>query len=148
MDKSAYSFGKRLGGSYKIVGIFILSLVALGIYDWQTPKPTQELVVTHKPVAPAATPSKEDIEINIVLAGAQRLKDGMKKPETFELLKAGMIDGKVICYEYRARNSFNDRIVEKYVVSDTVSSGKTADWNKYCAGKSATDYTSVRAVLR
>lgn len=90
---------------------------------------------------------KADREINTVLAGARMLKDAMKKPETFELIKAIMIDGKVICYEYRARNSFNDRTTEQYVVTDKVSSSKAADWNKHCAGKSGTDYTSVRAVL-
>ncbi|MDH6593195.1 hypothetical protein M2165_003084 [Variovorax sp. TBS-050B] len=53
---------------------------------------------------------------------------------------------KVICYKYRARNSFNDR-TEHYGVSDTVSSSKPADWNKLCVGKSGTDYTHVRAVM-
>ncbi|WP_298829360.1 hypothetical protein [uncultured Piscinibacter sp.] len=85
--------------------------------------------------------------MNIVLAGARRLKSAMKKPETFELTRAIMIDGKVICYEYVARNSFNDRAPGHYVVSDTVSSDKASDWNKLCAGKSGDDYTHVRVML-
>jgi hypothetical protein len=88
-----------------------------------------------------------DREVNTVLAGARMLKETMKKPESFELLSATMIEGKVICYEYRARNSFNDRQTEQYVVSDTVSSSKAGDWNRLCAGKRGTDYTHVRAVL-
>lgn len=88
-----------------------------------------------------------DRDLNIVLAGARWLKASMKKPETFELLRATMIDGKVICYEYRARNSWNDRSPGTYVISDSVSSSKPKEWNKYCAGKSGIDYTSVRAVM-
>ncbi|MFV0673636.1 hypothetical protein [Variovorax sp. tm] len=108
-------------------------------------------------VAPlASTPSqpersqaqiKADKEINIVLAGARWLKESMKKPETFELINATMLDGRVICYEYRARNSFNDRRTERYVISDDVSSSKPKDWNRLCAGKSGTDYTHVRAMM-
>lgn len=101
------------------------------------------------PSKPQQSPDqiKADREIKLVLAGARWLKESMKKPETFELLRATMIDGKVICYEYRARNSFNDRTAGTYVISDSVSSGKPKDWNKLCAGKSGTDYTSARAVM-
>lgn len=95
-----------------------------------------------------AATAKGDREINIVLNGANWLKSSMKKPETFKLLKAGMIDGKVICYEYQARNSFNDVTTGRHVISDTVNSGSDEAWNKFCAGKSATDYTSVRAVMQ
>ncbi|CAA2107702.1 hypothetical protein VVAX_04367 [Variovorax paradoxus] len=102
-----------------------------------------------KSVTPERTPAqlRADKEINIVLAGARWLKESMKKPESFELVNATMIDGKVICYEYRARNSFNDRRTERYVISDNVSSSKAKDWNKLCAGKSGIDYTHVRAVM-
>ncbi len=95
----------------------------------------------------AAHGAGNDRDLNIVLAGARWLKESMKKPETFELLRATMIDSKVICYEYRARNSFNDRTAGNYVISDSVSSNKPKDWNKLCAGKSGTDYTHVRAVM-
>lgn len=95
----------------------------------------------------AAYAAQNDRDLNIVLAGARWLKESMKKPETFELLRATMIDSKVICYEYRARNSWNDRSPGTYVISDAVSSSKPKDWNKYCAGKSGVDYTSVRAVM-
>lgn len=98
--------------------------------------------------AQLAETARKDREINIVLAGAQRLKDAMKKPESFELTSAIMLNGKVICYEYKARNSFNDVTKEHYVISDTVSSNKAKDWNALCAGKSGDDYTSVRAVMR
>lgn len=82
-----------------------------------------------------------------MLAGAQYIKGTMKKPESFELTRATMIDGKVICYEYKARNSWNDVRPGVYVISDTVSTDSATAWNKLCAGKSGDDYTSVRAVM-
>lgn len=98
------------------------------------------------PVASAPTPpTQADIEINQVLRGARAIKASIKKPESFELLSATMMPSKVICYEYAARNSFNDRVTEHFVlgaVGDT-----TKMWNRYCAGKSGTNYTHVRAVL-
>lgn len=103
--------------------------------------------------APAKTPAqlaetaRKDREINVVLAGAMRLKASMKKPEAFQLKSAMMIGGKTICYEYIGRNSFNDQTAEYYVISDTVSSGEAKDWNRLCAGKTGDDYSSVRAVL-
>ena len=108
---------------------------------------TNEAAYSPKPPE-AKPPTKADREVNVVLGGAQFLKERAKKPETFELLNATMIDGKVICYTYRARNSFNDRMTEHYVISETVSSGTSKDWNKHCAGKQGDDYTYVRAVLR
>jgi len=92
--------------------------------------------------------ARKDRETNIVLAGAQRLKSSMKKPETFELTRAIMIDGKVICYEYTARNLFNDQTREHYVISDTVSSNGAKEWNRLCAGKNGEDYTGVRHFIQ
>jgi hypothetical protein len=95
-----------------------------------------------------AEKSRQDREVNTVLAGAQYLKGTMKKPETFELTRATMIDGKVICYEYKARNSWNDVTKGVYVISDDVSTDSAKAWNKLCAGKNGDDYTAVRAVLK
>jgi hypothetical protein len=102
------------------------------------------------PPSPAqiAESARKDREINIVRVGAQRLKESMKKPETFQLTSAVMIGGTVICYEYKARNSFNDVTNGHYVITDKLSSDKARDWNALCAGKSGEDYTAVRAVLQ
>jgi len=73
----------------------------------------------------------------------------MKKPETFELKSAILVDGKTVCYEYEARNSFNDRAREFYVLSltDKATGSDASVWNKRCADKQGTDYTSVRVML-
>lgn len=98
------------------------------------------------PTALAAA-QKSDRDVNLVLAGARLLKQGMKKPETFELVSATMIGDDTICYEYKARNSFNDVAHAHYVVSNTVSSGGAKEWNRLCAGKQGTDFTYVSASM-
>ena len=90
---------------------------------------------------------KADREIGVVVAGARSLRDALKKPESFELLSATMIDGRVICYQYRARNSFNDQRTEHHVITDGMSSSQAKDWNALCAGKAGTDYTRARSIL-
>jgi ribosomal protein L40E len=136
-----YAAAWVIGGT--LAALFVLNTAGIGVDKPAPPAP--------KPAAPSpeqvAATAKGDREINTVLAGARWLKESMKKPETFELLSASMIDGKVICYEYRARNSFNDRTRGVRVISDTVNSEKASDWNRLCAGKAGTDYSSVRSVL-
>lgn len=100
-----------------------------------------------KSAAEIAESARREKEFQTVLAGAKWLKDSMKKPETFELLDASMIDGAVICYQYKARNSWNDQSTGYHVITDTVNSGEAAAWNKHCAHKSGTDYTHARAAL-
>ena len=89
-----------------------------------------------------------DREVNQVLDGAQRLKDAMKKPATFELTQAMMVGGDTICYRYKARNSFNDVTRGQYVVSKTVSTDSASEFIRLCVGRPATDYTYVRSSLR
>ncbi|QPS76364.1 hypothetical protein [Delftia acidovorans] len=99
--------------------------------------------------AEASVKAQRDREMNIVLSGAKLLKQSMKKPETFELKSAILVDGKTVCYEYEARNSFNDRAREFYVLSltDKATGSDASVWNKRCADKQGTDYTSVRVML-
>lgn len=132
------------------LSILIITTVSVATCNFGA---TPEKTSASPPIRPAAPTEKtaeqarKDREINIVLAGANRLKASMKKPETFKLTRAIMIDGKVICYEYTARNSWNDQASEHYVISDTVSTSRTKEWNALCAGKTGDDYTSVRAVM-
>lgn len=128
-----------------IAGLFAIGLAAA--ISRHSDNETERPAPAAKTPAELAETARKDREINTVLAGARMLKQSMKKPETFELTRATMIDGKVICYEYVARNSFNDQAPGHYVVSDAVSSNSIKAWNALCAGKSGDDYTSVRAVM-
>lgn len=145
-------FGRLPAAVRATIAIALAAGVGFLLLSWTSQTKSSRTASTPTAQAtsePERTPAqiKADKEINIVLAGARWLKESMKKPETFELINATMIDGKVICYEYRARNSFNDRRTERYVITDDVSSSKAKDWNRLCAGKSGTDYTHVRAVM-
>lgn len=135
-----------------VIGGFFALAIGMGIWPRdEAAQGSQAAPITAEQRAAqqraAADKARADKEINTVLNGARWLKNSMKKPESFELERAIMIDGKVICYEYRARNSFNDRRASVHVISDTVNSGDAKAWNQLCAGKSGTDYTHVRAVL-
>lgn len=108
---------------------------------------------TDKPAVPAksaeqiAAGAKKEAEFQKVVAGAHILKQGMKNPDSFKLESAAMMADGSICYEYRSTNSFNAVVPGRYVVAPKNSGESAASWNKYCGGKSGTDYTSARQAL-
>ena len=86
---------------------------------------------------------------NVAIDGARRIKENLKKPETFEITRVVFLEPTTLCYEYRARNSFNDVTRGHYVIGAKVSSDKAEAWNKHCANKRGDDYTTiVRGNLR
>lgn len=80
---------------------------------------------------------------NAAIEGARRIKDNLKKPETFEVVKVVYLAPTTLCYLYKARNSFNDVTVGYYVLGAKVSSDTHAAWNKHCANKRGDDYTTI-----
>ena len=80
---------------------------------------------------------------NVAIDGARRIKDNLKKPETFEILKVVYLAPTTLCYEYKARNSFNDVTRGRYVIGAKVSSDSGEAWNKHCANKRGDDYTTI-----
>ena len=128
------------------VGAVLIAIVA-AFSKPSDPVPVAKVVTPEEAANNARAKEQADTEINQVLNGARLLKTTMKKPETFKLLSATMIGGKTICYVYQGRNSFNDVTTEQFVIGVGVASTKASDWNRLCAGKSGTDYTSVRAVM-
>jgi hypothetical protein len=154
----AYALGRLFSRWQAAACLAAVALAAAAIYGlWGAFSGLGVRDPSSHPIAERAAPApappqrteaerRSDREIMVVLAGARMLRESMKKPESFELLGAAIIDGN-ICYEYRARNSFNDRTSGHYVISKKGHSSSAKDWNRYCAGKSGTDYTSIRAVL-
>lgn len=122
-----------------IVGIASVLSLFTGSPDKpnQAPKTPEQL----------AAERESEREFQTVLAGVKWLRDTMKKPETFELLHASMVDGKVMCLQYKARNSWNDVAQGQRVITDNMNSGEARDWNTHCAGKGGNDYTYARAAL-
>lgn len=130
-----------------VIGVagLIIIFTAKAVLD---PDPTIE-----KPAAPAKTAeqiaagAKKEAEFQKVVAGAYILKQGMKNPVSFKLESATMMADGSICYEYRSTNSFNAVVPGRYVMAPKNSGDSAASWNKYCGGKSGTDYTSARQAL-
>ena len=102
--------------------------------------------VAATPAKPPADPA-EEARFQTVVAGVRWIKENQKNPESFELISAGMIGTKTICYTYRARNSFNALVVNHHVIGEKVNSNSGAAWSKHCAGKSGKDYTSAKYAL-
>ena len=137
---------KPSGGMSAISAALILLVIAgvlasLGDHEEKPPAPV-------KTEAQKLADATREREFQTVVAGAKWIKGTMKKPESFELLSAIMIDGKVICYEYKARNSWNDVAAGYRVITDDLNSGEPGAWNKHCANKSGTDYSSARVALQ
>lgn len=136
---------KQPGGTSLLTLAFAIIVVAFvlkaALTSSDTPVPA---VVSAEEKAEA---DRKEKDFQTVLAGAKWLKDSMKKPETFELLDASMIDSKVICFQYKARNSWNDVAKGYHVITDNLNSGEASAWNKHCANKSGVDYTYARTAL-
>lgn len=79
---------------------------------------------------------------NAAIGAAKWVRENLKKPESFEIVSATMIGESTMCLEYKARNSFNDVTRGYRVITNSVNSDQPKDWNKLCAKKNGTDYTS------
>ena len=95
----------------------------------------------------AAEKMKKEAEFQIVVAGARYIKKSAKNPDSFKLNSAAMMPSGAICYEYRATNSFNAIVPGTTVIIKGKVSQQASDWNKYCGGKSGTDYSNAEYAL-
>jgi len=97
--------------------------------------------------AESAAKLKKEAEFQRVVAGAKLLKQGAKNPKSFELDSALLMADGTICYQYHATNSFNAVVPGFYALSATKGSDQVSDWNKWCGGKTGTDFTYARRAL-
>lgn len=97
--------------------------------------------------AEAAAKVKKEADFQRVLQGARMLKAAAKDPASFNLESALMMADGTICYEYRAKNSFNAVVPGTHVLGAKVNSNEASAWNKYCGGKTGTVFSSVRSVI-
>jgi RNA polymerase subunit RPABC4/transcription elongation factor Spt4 len=136
---------KSRAGTFAVVGVALaFIIVAIG-----TSTPPTAAKLTPAVALQSTAQTQEDKDFQTVAAGARQIKRSLKDPASFELIAAGVVEGKpkAICYEYRARNSFNALVVERRVIAEKGNSSSASDWNRYCAGKKATDFTRVRQVI-
>lgn len=109
--------------------------------------PEQKIAEEKEKLKAEIKKKKDDAEVQRVASYVTVLKKHMKNPDSFNLTSAILMADGSICYEYRATNSFNAVVPEVFVVTKTTASQKASDWNKFCAGKSGTDYTHIKHFL-
>ncbi|WP_255368720.1 hypothetical protein [Polaromonas sp. OV174] len=99
-------------------------------------------------IAEAAEKVKKEAEFQRIVAGAKVIKQGAKNPNSFSLNSAVLMADGSICYEYRATNSFNAVVPGKLVITqNNKATQEGRDWNKFCGGKTGTDYSHARQAL-
>lgn len=129
--------------------VFFIAIVGVVLFmAFQSDKTAQPIPVAKSPTPEqVAENKKRETEFQMVVIGAKALRESMKNPDSFNMNSAGMTQDGSICYEYRSTNSFNAVVAGKFVISKKGGSAEGAAWNKYCAGKSATDYTHATHAL-
>jgi len=102
---------------------------------------------SRKQSAPPAPSMDKETRFQLAVAGAKSLKEAMRNPDSFKLVKVITLDDGTSCYEYRAQNGFGGMDVGRAVVtpkgriSISDSDGFASTWNKSCANKSGEDNT-------
>lgn len=129
--------------AWVIVGLFVLAAVKIGTSgDSPAPPPAQ---------ASSASATKVDKAASRAATWAVRLRDASRKPESFRLDHATVIDGtEAVCYEYRAENGFGGTNREKAVLDSNTgefkrsgNAGFDALWDRECGGKSGRDVANA-----
>jgi hypothetical protein len=132
-----------------LVTWLVLGIIILVVYQYATAPPTP----TKPPPSPeqAAADKAYSERLEVAIAGAKRLKQAMRDPESLTLETAMLIGkGDAVCYEYRSRNGFNGMNKGQAVLLPETGqfyaseqAGFHAAWNKACGGKSGRDVASV-----
>ena len=106
--------------------------------------------MTPEQVAQAkAQKDKENQILTLAAAGAKTLKQSSKDPQTFEFVSITTHPNSSVCYEYRAKNSFNAMLAGDAVLSDgkllvheSAGNAFVKAWNKNCTPADGKDVTS------
>ena len=96
-----------------------------------------------------AKKDKENQILTLAAAGAKTLKQSSKDPQTFEFVSITTHPNSSVCYEYRAKNSFNamlagDAVLAdgKLLVHESAGNAFVKAWNKNCTPADGEDVTS------
>lgn len=115
--------------------------------------PEQRAALARDRAAAASSAAALEIEFQRAVSIARQIKANMKDPDSFKLTGVTLTSAGALCFQYRAKNSFN-AVVQGFAVvpkQGPSAAGSEQDvagpWNKHCAGKSGSDFTHVRQVL-
>lgn len=142
-------------GQWLLIGLATVGIVScIAKTQGNTDRRTNELSAAEAKKSPeqktaeAAEKLKKEAEFQRVVAGAKVIKQGTKNPDSFNLNSATLMADGSICYEYRATNSFNAVVPGKLVITkNNKTTQKGRDWNKFCGGKTGTDYSHARQAI-
>lgn len=124
---------------YIVWGVIAVAVVAALLPSHEAPKP--------KSAEQLAVEAREEKAFQDVVRVAQWLKSRAKNPDSFNLVYAGRSSTGAVCVEYRATNSFNAVITERYVMSNEVSGASAELWNAHCSQRAMQDFTYARQAL-
>lgn len=89
----------------------------------------------------SAEEKAEKIRMASVSVVGKMVQSQLKNPNSVEWTKIlSSEDGELLCFIYRAENSFGALAIEKTATSN----GQIVDWNKNCANKSLNDMTYAK----
>lgn len=98
-------------------------------------KPTVTPVV-QKTIEDVAADSKREVTLTKVALVLKAIKKNLKDPQSVDWITiAADDDAKVICVEYRAKNSFGALTIEQMAFANNKFAQEPGFWNKYCGGK-------------
>jgi zinc-ribbon domain len=141
-----------------VVAWTVCAFIAVGIVS--------SLFAKHDPAVPVAGPAsaapivltaaqtaakdQESETRGLALLGARALKAGSKDPKTFEFEKIVAHPNWTVCYEYRAKNSFNAVLAgeavlvkNKMLVHERDGNSFVRAWNKSCTPADGTDVLAL-----
>jgi len=126
--------------------VILIAVAAVGSWlvggDGQTR--SENVSKAARSVVQAVQDPKDDADFQFAVTAAKAVRASLKDPASFEVVRAGLIDGGALCLEYRGKNSFGAVTVERIAVT---RAGRKGDWNKECGGKSGEDMGRIKYAM-
>jgi hypothetical protein len=137
-----------------VVAVFIGFGVVVATLNRTTDTSTpSKAAVVLTPAQVAQEKAKKDtssLTLGLALAGAKTLKRSSKDPQTFEFTEIVTHPNSTVCFEYRAKNSFNAMLQGnavlangKLLVRESAGNAFVAAWNKNCTPADGEDVMTL-----
>lgn len=127
-----------------VVTALVVAAVGAWIVGGDGLKRSENVSKAARSVVQAVQDPKDEADFQFAVIAAKAVRASLKDPASFEIVRAGLIDGGALCLEYRGKNSFGAVTVERIAVT---RAGKKGDWNKECGGKSGEDMGRIKYAM-
>lgn len=134
-----------------VVGITMIIGVGSQDAEREAARKAEAAMTPEQAAQAKARKDKETKTMALAMTGANALKKSAKDPQTFEFTSIVTHPNSTVCYEYRAKNSFNAILQGEAVVTEDgriyvrESSGNefVRAWNKNCTRADGTNVTRL-----